>query len=86
MENKYLKVLDDLEKVLNEKNLWKLKISRDDPAIVVEGTRNGLIWILKDVLNLDNFKSDRELDLFEIAVDLENLYISFFMKPEYYYA
>ena len=76
------KILDELEKVLKEKNLWKLKITRDDPAIVVEGSRNGLIWITKDILDWDNFRSKQELDQFEIAIDLEDLYVSFFLKPE----
>ena len=76
------KILDELEKVLKEKNLWKLKITRDDPAIVVEGSRNSLIWITKDILDWDNFRSKQELDQFEIAMDLEDLYISFFLKPE----
>ena len=76
------KIMDELEKVLKEKNLWKLKITRDDPAIVVEGNRNGLIWITKDILDWDNFRTKQELNQFEIAMDLEDLYISFFLKPE----
>lgn len=76
------KLLDELEKVLKEKNIWKLKITRDDPAIVVEGGRNGLIWITKDILDWDNFRTKQELDQFEIAIDLEDLYVSFFLKPE----
>lgn len=76
------KLLDELEKVLKEKNIWKLKITRDDPVIVVEGSRNGLIWITKDILDWDNFRTKQELNQFEIAMDLEDLYVSFFLKPE----
>ena len=76
------KIMDELEKVLKEKNLWKLKITRDDPSIVVEGNRNGLIWITKDILDWDNFRTKQELNQFEIAIDLEDLYVLFFLKPE----
>jgi hypothetical protein len=80
-KNMNTKLLDELEKVLKEKNIWKLKITRDDPVIVVEGSRNGLIWITKDILDWDNFRTKQELNQFEIAMDLEDLYISFFLKP-----
>lgn len=81
-KNMNTKLLDELEKVLKEKNIWKLKITRDDPVIVVEGSRNGLIWITKDILDWDNFRTKQELNQFEIAMDLEDLYVSFFLKPE----
>ena len=47
-----------------------------------EGNRNGLIWITKDILDWDNFRTKQELNQFEIAIDLEDLYVSFFLKPE----
>ena len=75
-------ILNKVFNALNERNLWRLKIHKDTFCIVVEGSRNSLIWILKDILDWDNFRTDEELNQFEIAVDLEQEYISFFLKPE----
>lgn len=77
-----MNILDKVFNALNERNLWKLKIIKDTHSIVIEGGRNSLIWILKDILDWDNFRTDKELDLFEIVLDLEQGYISFFLKPE----
>ena len=79
--------LDGVEKILNEINIWGLEIRREDPAIVVEGGRQMLIWLCKDLFDYDNerkTKLDHFLVYFEIAIDFEEGYISLFMKPEYF--
>lgn len=61
-----------------------LEIKREDPAIVVEGIASKLKGILcylfvQEGLPIHNNIS---LDPFEIAIDFEQGYISFFLKPE----
>lgn len=61
-----------------------LEIKREDPIIVVEGIALKLKGILcylfaREGLPVHNNVS---LDPFEIAIDFEQGYISFFLKPE----
>lgn len=60
-----------------------IEIKQDFPAIVVEGSRDKLLEFFTEVLEWD-YNVDymtHSIDLFEIAMDLEQGYISFFMKP-----
>jgi hypothetical protein len=78
--------LDKIESILHEINLWGLKIEREDPVIVVTGGRQMLIWLCKDLFDLDNqgaTELNHFLDYFEIDIDFEEGFISFFMKKEY---
>lgn len=78
--------LDKIESILRKINLWGLKIEREDPVIVVTGGRQMLIWLCKDLFDFDNQRAtelDHFLDYFEIDIDFEKGFISFFMKKEY---
>lgn len=61
-----------------------VEVKPDFPAIVVEGSRDNLIKFFTGVLEWDRDVDymTHSLDLFEIALDLEQGYISFFMKPD----
>ena len=61
-----------------------IEIKPDFPAIVVEGNRDNLTKFFAGVLEWDRDVDYmvHSLDQFEIAMDLEQGYISFFMKPE----
>lgn len=61
-----------------------IEIKQDFPAIVVEGNRDNLTKFFTGVLEWDRDVDyiTHSLDLFEIALDLEQGYISFFMKPD----
>lgn len=61
-----------------------IEIKQDFPAIVVEGNRDNLTKFFAGVLEWDRDVDYmvHSLDQFEIAMDLEQGYISFFMKPE----
>lgn len=61
-----------------------IEIKQDFPAIVVEGNRDNLTKFFAGVLKWDRDVDYmvHSLDQFEIAMDLEQGYISFFMKPE----
>lgn len=60
-----------------------IEIKQDFPAIVVEGNRDNLTKFFIGVLEWDRDVDHmiHSLDLFEIALDLEQGYISFFLKP-----
>ena len=60
-----------------------IEIKQDFPAIVVEGNRDNLTKFFIGVLEWDRDVDYmiHSLNLFEIALDLEQGYISFFMKP-----
>ena len=61
-----------------------IEIKQDFPAIVVEGNRDNLTKFFAGVLEWDRDLDYmvHSLDQFEIAMDLEQGYISFFMKPD----
>ena len=61
-----------------------IEIKQDFPAIIVEGNRDNLTKFFAGVLEWDRDVDyiTHSLDLFEIALDLEQGYISFFMKPD----
>ena len=77
-------IYDRLHYALEDLNIWGLEIKSETPAIVVEGKREALMWILKEL-----FDWDRDIDYithtinyFEIVVDFEQNYIVFFLKSE----
>lgn len=77
-------IYDRLHYTLEDLNIWGLEIKSETPTIVVEGKREALMWILKEL-----FDWDRDVDYithtinyFEIVVDFEQNYIVFFLKPE----
>lgn len=60
-----------------------IEIKQDFPAIVVEGNRENLIKFFNGVLEWDrNVDMIHSIDMFEIVMDFEQGYISFFLKPE----
>lgn len=75
-----------LNKPINPQSKWysDVEIKREDPVIVVEGPKDKLRIILGMVLGSEGscFLEGFSLDPFEIAIDFEQDYISFFLKPE----
>lgn len=61
-----------------------VEIKSDFPAIVIEGSRENLIKFFNGVLEWDRDVDYmiHSIDMFEIAIDFEQGYISFFLKPE----
>lgn len=60
-----------------------IEIKQDFPAIVIEGTRENLIKFFNGVLEWDrDVDMIHSIDMFEIAIDFEQGYISFFLKSE----
>lgn len=61
-----------------------VEIKSDFPAIVIEGSRENLIKFFNGVLEWDRDVDHmiHSIDMFEIAIDFEQGYISFFLKPE----
>ena len=80
------KLWELLNKPVNPQSPWyfDVEIKREDPAIIVEGPKDKLRIILGMVLGSEGsyFFEDFSLDPFEIAIDFEQGYISFFLKPE----
>lgn len=70
----------------NKKNAWynDIEIKRDDPAIVIEGPKDKLIFIINQIFHGEHsiYSEGFSLDVFEIAMDFGQGYISFFLKPE----
>lgn len=63
-----------------------VEVKSDFPSIVVKGSRENLIKFFNGVLEWDRDVDyiTHSLDLFEITIDFEQGYISFFLKPENY--
>jgi hypothetical protein len=80
------KLWEVLNKPVNPQSKWysDVEIKREDPVIIVEGPKDKLRIILGMVLGCEGsyFFEDFSLDPFEIAIDFEQGYISFFMKPD----
>lgn len=61
----------------------KTTLSKEYPSIVFEGPREAIKSVFRSVCLFETKNNLTLLDEFEIAMDLENQYISFFHKPEY---
>lgn len=85
----YLDILEDtLSKEYSypsgQKWIADIKITRDDPVILIEGPKKKLQIIIGMLFMSEGsiHNPDFTLDPFEIAIDFEHQYISFFLKPE----
>lgn len=60
-----------------------VEIKQEFPAFVVEGDRDDMYTLMSNIMlwSRDVDYHSNTIDAFEIAMDFENSYISFFMKP-----
>ena len=61
-----------------------IEIKQDFPAFIIEGHRNDMYTLMSDILlwARDTDYQSNTIDAFEISMDFEVGYISFFMKPD----
>lgn len=68
-----------LYNTLNDLNLWDLRIYSDGYNIVVDGHREKLMWLLKDIFNWDKDVDyiTHTINYFTIEIKLNNNILNF---------
>lgn len=77
---------EHLFNAINDINIWDVKIDRNDPQIKLIGTKEQLIWLFKEIIawERDCDYITKSLDKFNIEIDLQNNFILFSLKEEFY--
>lgn len=76
---------EHLFNIINDINIWDIKVSRNDPEIKLTGTREQLIWLFKEILawERDCDYVTKSLDMFFVEIDLCEECIYFKLKKEF---